>query len=55
VKENRPDDTHFLKLLSNEIDLMEENIKIKKIKWGYRGEEESKDEENTVVEEEKKE
>ena len=29
MKKNRPDDTHFLILLSNEIDHMEEIIKIK--------------------------
>ena len=33
MKENRPDDTHFLKLLSDEIELMEDNIRIKKVVW----------------------
>lgn len=32
VRENRPDDTHFLKLLSNEIENMEMTIAIKQ-KW----------------------
>ena len=34
VKEKRPDDTHFLKLLSNEIENMEMTISIKQ-KWQW--------------------